>query len=258
MNVVTNIGAEGVYYLRWKGPALEATPVDDDAPIVLRIAGIARDGDVALYELRYIGSRAGRHDLRNSLRRIDGQPLAGMEPIIVTVKNILPEDHDGELEDRAVAGVARAWRYRLTLAAVGVLWAGPLLWLLGRRIALRRARQPEIIEEPPRTLADQLRPLIEAAIAGGLTTLQQARLERMLIAYWRERLDLAGCPIDEALARMRRRPPSAVLLEKLDEWLHQRPGRREIDVAEILRPYRDHAPLDSTVLDSALVEEVTP
>ena len=63
----------------------------------------------------------------------------------------------------------------------------------------------------------------------------------MLIAYWRERLDLAGCSIGEALARMRRHPPSAALLGKLDEWLHQRPGRHVVDVAEILRPYRDHA-----------------
>ena len=161
---------EGVYYLRWKGPALEAAPVDDDAPIVLRIAGVARDGDDSLYELRYIGSRAGRHDLRNSLRRVDGQPLAGMEPILVSVKNILPEDHDGELEDRAVAGVARAWHYRLDAGRGGRA--------LGRAAGVapgaanRPPRRPakRDREAPPLTLADQLRPLVEAAVAGRLST----------------------------------------------------------------------------------------
>ncbi len=257
-DLATNVGMEGVYYLRWQGPALEATPVDDDAPIVLRIANIARDGDISLYELRYIGSRAGRHDLRNSLRRVDGQPLSGMEPILVSVKNILPEDHDGELEDRAVGRVARAWHYRLILVAACVLWAVPPLWLLGRRIAGRSARQIPTAEALPLTLADQLRPLVEAAVAGRLSTLEQARLERILIAYWREQLDLAGCSIGEALARMRRHPPSAALLGKLDEWLHQRPGRHVVDVAEVLRPYGDHAPLDSTVLEAVLLEEATP
>ena len=65
----------------------------------------------------------------------------------------------------------------------------------------------------------------------------------MLIAFWRERLDLAGLPMHEALARLRRHEPSADCLSSLDQWLHDRPGRHTVDVAAILRPYRDHAPL---------------
>jgi hypothetical protein len=257
--VTTNLGVEGVYYFRWNGPALEAAPVDDDAAVVLRIAGVTREGDGAIYELRYIGSLAGRHDLQKLLRRVDGQPLADIDPIIVAISNVLPEDHDGELEDRSVAGVARAWRYRLLLAAAALLWAVPIVWLIVRRITRRRVLPAIILEESPLTLADQLRPLVEAAIDGRLSTLEQARLERMLIAYWRERLDLASCSIDEAVARMRQHPPSAALLGKLEEWLHQRPRGRMVDVSEILRPYRDHAPLDRNALDRELVaEEISP
>jgi hypothetical protein len=260
--LATNLGVEGVYYLRWKGPALEAAPVDDDAPLVLRIAAVTPDGDDSLYELRYIGSRAGKLDLRQSLRRVDGQPLTGMAPIMVSVKNILPDSHDGELADRSVSGVPRAWRYRLLLAAAVVIWIVPLAWLVIRRITRRRPAPAVAAEERPLTLADQLRPLVEAAMTGRLSTLQQARLERLLIAYWRQRLDLADCPINEAVARMRRHPPSAALLGKLDEWLHQPPRRQTVDVAEILRPYRDHAPLDlattgGAVPDRELVEEAS-
>jgi hypothetical protein len=249
--LTTNLGVEGAYYLRWKGPALEAAPVDDDAPLVLRIADITSDGDSAIYELRYIGSRAGQHDLQKLLRRADGRPLTGMQPILVTVRNVLAENHDGELEDRSVAGIARAWRYRLLLAAAGILWAVPLVWLLARRITRRRTAPATTVAEQPATLADQLRPLVEAAVAGRLSTLEQARLERMLIAYWRQRLDLAGCPIEESLARMRRHAPSAALLGKLDEWLHQRPRQQSVNISEILRPYRDHAPLEREFVEEA-------
>jgi hypothetical protein len=31
-----------------------------------------------------------------------------------------------------------------------------------------------------------------------------------------------------------------------------------VDVAEVLRPYGDHAPLDSSVLEAVLLEEATP
>ena len=46
---------EGVYYLRHRGPAVEALPVDDNSPVVLRIAEAVR--------------RRRRDDLRNPLHR---------------------------------------------------------------------------------------------------------------------------------------------------------------------------------------------
>ena len=40
------------------------------------------------------------------------------------------------------------------------------------------------------TLADRLRPLVDAAVAGALSAGQHAELERLLIGYWRRRLNL--------------------------------------------------------------------
>ena len=89
---------------RWKGPPLEAKPVDDNAPIVLRIANVSADGD--------------NSHLRTSLHRLAGPAIStsairsaastasrwpAWRPMPVTIQSILPDDHDGELEDRAVA-----------------------------------------------------------------------------------------------------------------------------------------------------------
>ena len=57
--VETRIGIEGTYYLRCACPELTAKPVDEDAPIVLRIANVTADGGSTIYELRFIGQHAG-------------------------------------------------------------------------------------------------------------------------------------------------------------------------------------------------------
>ena len=232
-------------------------------PIVLRIADVSHDGDSSIYELRYIGTRTGQHDLRKSLRRIDGQPVAGIDPILVTVTSTLTPSHDGELEDRAVAAVAMPWA--LSNDARGGLspvWLVPTRAVCIHRAAVDVMHRPEarpvakIADQPPLTLADQLRPMVDAAMAGRLSTHEQARLERILIAAfgasgstWPTMPDL-----DDALAQMRRHGGAAAMLDKLDHWLHQPPHRRTTDVVDFLRPYRDHAPLESDRTDPASVD----
>jgi len=250
----TTVGMEGLYYLRTRGPALVARPVDDKAPVVLRIADVAQDGGSAIYELRYAGMVPGVHDLRDFLERVDGQRLTGLEPILVAVHKALPDNHDGQLVELAVPGLARAWMYRLGLAAVGVLWLLPMAWIVVKRLARRRSA-PKPMRAAEETLADQLQPLIEAAVAGQLTTEDQARLELLLIAYWREQLDLSGCSALEALARMRGHPDCGALLAQLERWLHEPPGRHRVDVGAILLPYRDHPAVAG---DAAMAQEARP
>jgi len=229
---------EGVYYLRTQGPTLEARPVEEDAPVVLRVADVVEDGSSMIYELRYFGMQPGTYDLRDSLQRVDGQPLTGLEPMKIAVCSVLPDDHNGQLDELLALGLPGAWPYRAMLIALAALWAVPFGWAVASRLG-RRRQAPKAAPVKELTLADQLRPLVEAAVAGKLSTENQARLERLLIAHWRTQLDLAGCTTAEALARMREHPGSAELLVALERWLHEPPGRHEVDVAEVLRPYGD-------------------
>ena len=65
------------------------------------------------------------------------------------------------------------------------------------------------------------------------------RLERLLLAFWRRRCDLAGLEPAAALARLRAHPEAGALLRGTDAWLHQPPGRAEtVDVEALLAPYR--------------------
>ncbi len=244
------VGIEGVYTLRYDGPVLELKPAGEKSPIALRIADVADDGPAKVYELRYIGVRPGQFDLRDYLRRVDGGPTDGVPSAVVVIQQVLPEDHDGTLAEVDNPPRPWFWPYRLTLLIVGVLWLVPLAVLALRRV-LRHRPAPQSVIAAPMTLADQLRPLVAAAIAGRLTPEGQARLELLLIAHWRERLELGDCSLAEALEGLRRHPEAGGRLEQVTQWLHRRPDKTASDVAAILAPYQQQPAVPEEVIAEA-------
>jgi hypothetical protein len=135
------------------------------------------------------------------------------------------------------------------------LIVGGVSWLLGLLAILwfgrRRKAATAAADAKPLTVADRLRPLVEAAIAGKLTHKQRAELERTLLAFWRRRLGLEKQKPAEAMALLRAHPEAGQLLEQLEIWLH-RPGTAEaVNVTALLRPYQ-HIPQEA--LDIAEAE----
>lgn len=239
------IGIEGRLMLKYSGPELTTSPFDDKSPILLRIANVTASRDSQVYDLRYIGQEAGTYDLADFLIRSDGGPIAELPPAMVTIRESLPANHNGDLEELAPPKRTSSIPYPWLMALGGSVWLIGGIWLIGRRL-LNRPKQIPIEETAPPTLADQLRPLVESAMAGRLTPSEKARLEWLLLAHWRKRLNLEGVPPMELLTRMRDDAEAAVLLMRLEEWLHQRPMERRVNVSELLAPYQSASPLDVT------------
>lgn len=243
----STIGIEGrVIFRHRKGEPVQAVPVDDKAPVVVRIADSTPDGEFVLYDLRFIAQYAGEFDLRDCLRRPDGTPLTDAAALPVSVGKLLPEEHRGELIEAGGAGAPRLGGYRIALIAVGVLWLIPPVWWVVRRLT-RKAPPPPPPAVQPVTLADQLRPLVEAAIRGTLSTPQRAELELLLLAYWRERLGMNANAIDHAAAirKLREHHEAGELLTLLERWLHRPPKQDEVvDVAAVLERYRAARPIE--------------
>lgn len=222
------------------GPELEARPLDDPrAPLVLRIAAVAPHGSAHRYTLVYYGLEPGTYDLREQLRRKDGAPLEGVAPIPVSILPAYPSGDRRAVSDIALSPLGRLGGYRIL---VGI---GAALWILGfaSLLLVRRRRRAAAVETPtPLTVADRLRPLAEQARLGRLSPDDQARLERLLIAFWRARAGLSGLGHAEALARLRTLEPAGTLLRALERRLHH-PAAEEIDLASLLAPYaREGAP----------------
>ena len=127
--------------------------------------------------------------------------------------------------------------YRWMLAGAAAFWI-----LAAFPIFLSRRHRKTTVETAaplaPPTLADRLRPLVESATAGQLTADQQAQLERLLLAHWRQRLGLENLDAAEAMPRLREHPEAGALLRALEDWLHCRPGTVKVDLESVLAPYR--------------------
>ncbi len=201
------------------GSELEVRPLEDRrAPFVLRITDVYPHGSAFRYDLVYYGLEPGRYDLRNYLRRKDGSALGELPPVLVQVEPILPP---GQVEPSPLelAPSPRLGGYRWLLALGGSLWCAGLVAI----VVLGRRRVSEAVSNAgkPATLADRLRPLVDAAVAGTLDQGQQAELERLLIGYWRKRLGLEQQSPSGAMAALRAHPQAGALIRTLEDWLHR-------------------------------------
>jgi hypothetical protein len=233
------VGMEGRAEVTIPGPLLEAKPVQDKAPLILRVASTQpTDAGAVRYDLRYIGLVPGKHDLKRYLVRADGSPTDDVPAIPVEVAHLLPELHKGDLVAQDIQPLGFLGGYRGLMTAAVVVW----LLLLVPLVFLRRKRRNGAVAAPPApapTLADRMRPLVEQAADGTLSVDGKGQLERMLLGYWRQRLDLRQADMAESLVRLRRHPDAGLLLHALEDWLHRPPGSASIDVAAVLAPYRN-------------------
>jgi hypothetical protein len=134
--------------------------------------------------------------------------------------------------------------YRLAMIALGIVWLAPLVYVIVRRL-FRRKPAPPPPPAKPVTLADQLRPLVEAAIRRDLSTADRARLEMLLLAYWRDRLRIRAKPHADALGELRAHPEAGAILTRIETWFHKPPGESSepADLAVLLQPYRTASPI---------------
>lgn len=234
------------------GSELEVLPGDSTTPLVVRITAVHPHGDRFRYDVEYWARESGTYDLREYLRRVDGTPLdqgEGAVPAIpLEVLSVLPAGRLLPNEPPASAGGGFGGYTRL-LWIGGAAWLAALGWLLlaGRKRAVQAASAVR-----PRTLAEVLRPLVERARAGTLTTSERSRLELGLVALWRRRLGLERERPEVVLARLRQHPEAGPLLSSLEAWLHQPDAERSVDLEALLAPYRELAPES---LEHALVRE---
>lgn len=221
-------GLVGTYVVEYVGPRLRAKPDQAiTAPLIVRVLdepAPAGSTDAAAstprYRIEFIGTVVGTYDLRELIEHADGSGAAALPPLPVRIDSELPSAHGTDLflEDRPVPAL-RSW-YRVGMILLVLAWlAIPVIAIVRR--AMRRT--PPVVVEPPApppTLADRLRPLVEAAMRGELSVPERARLELLLIDVWRDRLGLAALPPAQALIRLRRDPQAGELLRAVEGWLH--------------------------------------
>lgn len=247
LSLAADIGAEepkrsGIGMpVRWEqvvlpGSELEIVPGGRKDAVVMRIVASYPHGTAFRYDLEYYGLDPGTFDLRQYLRRKDGSSTADLPSLAVTFEPHLPA---GQFAPSEPPPRESPWLggYRLVLWIAGILWCGGLATiLLWNR---RPTSAAHTAEARPLSLAERLRPLVQKARAGELTAPQRAELERTLLAYWQTRLNLGQLRPVEAFAELRRHPDAGPLLAALESWLHRPASGHDVDVGQLLEPYRD-------------------
>jgi hypothetical protein len=237
-------GIAGAVEFRAAGPRIRASATQSlTSPVVVRVAEAMPEGDgQTKYRVEFIGMVAGDHDLRAYLERQDGSAL-NLPPITARVLSQLTPDHGTDLFSTSETPILRPSLYRAGMIVLAVVWAGVPIVYFGVRALRRREAAPPPPAPPPPSFADQLRPLVQSAIAGSLSIAERGRLELLLYLYWRGRLNLAGRQA-EVISQLRMDTQAGALLRAVEFWLHGRRddlGRAEGELAALLEPYR-HAP----------------
>lgn len=246
-----NVGIEGKVMYRvphedGRAVRLRAAKTDRLSGAVVWIAEERDEATETVYDVRFVPNIPGEFDLSGLFERVDGKSIERLPELNVSVWSVLPETHDGILAELARPRAARLGGYWLALIGVGALWVGAaVVWVVVR---MMRRRAPEIVlPTPPRTLADQLRELVDAVLSGNGDRETKARLEMLLLTFWRERLGLEGLEHAEALRVLHKHAEAGAILREVEGWLHsprseaERVTPREVEV--LLEPYRSHRPL---------------
>lgn len=206
------------------------------------------DNQTFQYELAYTAFEPGQHDLADHFVDAEGNKVTGLRPMLVDVTAVLPA---GPAEPLPLSSTESKWPggYETAMWVLGGFWVvGLLVGIFGFR---KRAADDAAASGPvKRSLADRLQPLVEGAMGGDLSEGRQAELERLLMDYWRKRLDLLQEEPASAVRKMKAHPEAGELLTAVEQWLHrprdgsetQNAAGADADtVAKLLAPYRNVA-----------------
>lgn len=232
------IGIEGHIQVTLDRADYQPKPVDDRTPLILRIdkADPASDGKTT-YDFHYIGFEPGSYPLKDYLIHPDGSTAEEIGGVMVDVRSILPQDHNGALNPHVPRPFPRIGGYRMLLGGFALVWVLGLagfIWLGRRKIPVAVAAV--MVPEP--SYAERLRPLVEAAAAGALDANGQAELERLMIGYWRDKLALPDQRMAAMLAALKADPRAGALLRAIENWLHRPGGASADEITALLEPYR--------------------
>lgn len=253
-------GITGSFEFRYQGKILHVRPQREvDAPLSVRLQRVNEHG--SNYEARFIGNREGRFDLREYLEHADGTPPNDLPSMPVQIVSMLPKDQRSDLFDSTVYRPKIVGGYRFAWILGGLLWIAIPCIFWGIRHWKKPPVAPVVPEIKEPTVAEQLRPLIEAASHRLLSTEEKGRLELLLYHFWRERGALTQDNMADSIRKLRTLPEAGELFRVVETWLHSNPEDTSVDrspeaILAILKTYQStkDAANDATDGDLASTE----
>ena len=219
------------------GGEVKAKPRRDrEPPLVVRILEVKPAKDGSRYDFEIQGHEAGRHNLSDYLEPADGSQGTKLAEIPLEITSALPAGltYPNKVER---ASLPKLGGYRTTMTVLGGAWlAGLGAILLWKR---KKPADHGASDAPAPSLAERLRPLVGEASKGDLSPDDRAKLERLVIGHWRERLpEVAALTPAEAMVKLRTDPEASPLILALERWLHApSSATSQAEIEQLLAPY---------------------
>lgn len=231
------LGVEEAVIIRYSGSRLVARPYRRGASVNLRIANQTQQGNVRVYDVRYVVSLPGEFDLTEYLTSADGRPISDLPSFKVRGLTSLTKDIETRIQEIEEVGV-HVWHwYYETLTGLGIAWG---FWLMGLIFTGRPKRPPKITPPPPPpSVAERIARYMMVLRKGELTVNEKAELEILLLEHWRDRLDLRERRMAEACRQIQHSDDLGTPYDKLQAWLHVPNSQSGAD--EFLEAYESRA-----------------
>ena len=227
------------------GGKLQAKPLQDrHQAFVLRVIEVYPHGTDNRYDLEFYALEPGEYNLAEYLTRTDTNSTEALPSLLVRVDATLPA---GQITPSklAAAPLPVLGGYRAFWFVGAVLWLGGLYALLN--VGRKRLVPEEAVVVKHASFADRLRPLVQSARDGTLAPEQRAALERVLIAYWCQRLQLSDVAPGKVMSKLREHAEAGPLVHSLEAWLHCPDPPKSVDIDVLLKPYAEVQDMDFEV-----------
>lgn len=232
-----NLGINGTSTMILPRADYQVRPVDDRTELLLNIESVTPlDAGGFRYEIHYMGLESGAYSLADFLILPDGSRPEEIKDFRLQVRAELPEDHDGQLERMSAAPFPFIGGYRIFLGFLGLLWVAGIVMFI-RSYRKKKVVAVETIVVPEPGFAERIRPLVESAAAGTISLEEKTLLERLLMGFWREKLNLTESRVAEAILLLKRDPVAGELLRAMERWLHRPGGSSTEEINGLLEPY---------------------
>ena len=138
-SVGTTRGITGTISVQVDSGTIRARPdLALDDPLLVRIAQIRElEGGGAIYDLEYMGTTAGVHDLRDVLVFADGSPIDNLDPIEVVIASHLGIDSPVDLDMTATPPSSLRGGYLFWLTVLAIVWLLVPMVIIARRMMQR-------------------------------------------------------------------------------------------------------------------------
>ena len=230
------LGVEHALALSYSGPDLVVEPFGYGVAVSLRIAGVKEVEGRRTYDIRYMLNRGGTYNITDYLTTADGSDPVGLPPFPVRGLEALSQGVDKRIQELSKVEIGIWHYYYETMAAVVTLW---VLWL-GLIVFWPREHAAPATDIGPRVdpIPTRLRGYLAQAAQGTLSEADKARMEMMLIAYWRGGLETSGLRMHTTVRRLADDPRYGKAYRALSDWLHNpRSSVSNAQLVEHLSPY---------------------